>query len=234
MGADQNIDWQGALASTLEWWRDAGVDTLVDDAPRDWLARNPTPAPAIAPPAPAPIEAPLPDTLDAFVAWRLSSEAPEGARGPAIPPEGQQGAAIAVVIDCPGDTALLGEDEARLFERMLAAIGLTREAVYLASLTTVRPIGGRIPPEQLGQLGDLLRHHLSLAAPRRVLVMGQAASRALLATDDARPPRNLHAVNLNDVTIEVVPSLSLGVLLKKPALKAEAWKDLQLLMGGLR
>ena len=37
MGADQNIDWRQAAASTLEWWRDAGVDVLVGDEPFDWL-----------------------------------------------------------------------------------------------------------------------------------------------------------------------------------------------------
>ncbi|MDJ0277090.1 uracil-DNA glycosylase, partial [Sphingomonas sp. 2R-10] len=42
MGADQHIQWHDAAASALEWWQDAGVDTLVEDELRDWFA---TPAP---------------------------------------------------------------------------------------------------------------------------------------------------------------------------------------------
>ena len=37
MGADQNIDWIAAAASALDWWRDAGVDVVVDDAIVNWL-----------------------------------------------------------------------------------------------------------------------------------------------------------------------------------------------------
>ena len=51
MGADQYHRWDELAASALEWWADAGVDVLVNDDARDWLAR---PAPvAVASPAPA-------------------------------------------------------------------------------------------------------------------------------------------------------------------------------------
>jgi len=45
VGADQHIDWMSDVMSALDWWREAGVDTLVEDAPRDWLTA-PMPAPA--------------------------------------------------------------------------------------------------------------------------------------------------------------------------------------------
>ena len=58
MGADQQIDWSAAAASALDWWHDAGVDTLVEDVPRDWFAAPVrVPDPAIAAPAPVPPEA---------------------------------------------------------------------------------------------------------------------------------------------------------------------------------
>ena len=53
MGADQNHDWAKIAASALDWWREAGVDTLVEDAPFDWLA----PLEAVAPVALAPLTA---------------------------------------------------------------------------------------------------------------------------------------------------------------------------------
>src|SRR3546814_18137400 len=80
MGADQNIDWRSAAASTLDWWHEAGVETLVDDTPRAWLreprAAEARPADQIAATAPAQPTA-LPDPIDAFEAWRIGPGAPE-------------------------------------------------------------------------------------------------------------------------------------------------------------
>ncbi len=50
--------------STLDWWAEAGVDMLVEEAPRDWLARTPGAAPTPVVPAeparPAPPADPTP------------------------------------------------------------------------------------------------------------------------------------------------------------------------------
>ena len=130
MGAEGNTDWREAVASALEWWRDAGVETLHEDEARDWLARA-APAPETAPAvASSPVET-LPQTLEAFVAWRLGEAAPEaGWMTPRIGPSGPADASLVVLVDAPGrddsDTLLSGP-AGRLFDRMLAAIGLTRD-----------------------------------------------------------------------------------------------------------
>ena len=230
MGADQHSDWAVGAVSVLDWWRDAGVDVLVDDVPRDWLARTPTPAPvAVAAPQPSAV---LPDTLAAFAAWRVGPDAPEGAGG--VFAEGDPAADLMVVGDCPDDDAVIGDTAGRLFDRMLAAIGLDRDRVYLTALTTKRPLGGRIAPEAMPRLAELLRHHVAIAAPKRLLLLGQAPSRALIGTDVASSPRNLHAINLESGTVDAVASLHPRFLIEKPVMKAQAWRDLQLLMGGRR
>lgn len=233
MGADQQFDWAANARSVLDWWRDAGVDVLVDDAPRDWLATAPPPAPLADVTAPPVVAAPaLPDTLDAFLAWRRGEDAPEGARPDAVLAEGEPAAATAIVVDFADADGLVGGAAGILFDRMLAAIGLSRESVYLVALTTARPLGDRIAPELLPHLGQLVRQHLALAAPQRVLLLGQAVSRAIGGTDRGGDQGNLHRVNLNGSEILAVSSLHPRFLLKQPAMKAEAWKDLQLLMGG--
>ncbi|MFD1788696.1 uracil-DNA glycosylase family protein [Sphingomonas floccifaciens] len=235
MGADQHLDWAASARSVLDWWREAGVDVLVDDAPRDWLAAPPPPAPAIdATAAPVVAAAALPDNLDAFLAWRVGDDAPEGAQPGAVLAEGDPAAAIAIVVDFADEHGLIGGVAGALFDRMLAAIGLSRESVYLVALTTARPLNDRLAPDMLPRLGQLTRHHLSLATPQRVLLLGQAASRAVVGTDGRSGPGILQPVNLNTVEIPAVSSLHPRFLLKQPAMKAEAWKDLQLLMGGPR
>src|SRR4051812_10324876 len=62
-------------ASVLQWWSEAGVDTLVEEAPRDWLRPKAT-APVVEA-APAAAEAPAgewPGQLDLFHAWLSSSD----------------------------------------------------------------------------------------------------------------------------------------------------------------
>ncbi len=235
MGADQHFDWAANARSVLDWWRDAGVDVLVGDEPRDWLAKAPSPPrPADATAAPVVAAPALPDTLEAFLAWRVGDDAPEGARPGAVMAEGDPASATAVVVDFGGEDGLVGGQAGALFDRMLAAIGLSRESIYLIGLTTARPLGDRLPPEMLPRLGPLARHHLSLVAPDRLLLLGQAVSRAIGGTDGGVGQGNLQPVNLNGSEIFVVSSLHPRFLLKQPAMKAEAWKDLQLLMGGSR
>lgn len=251
MGADQNLDWRSAAASALEWWHDAGVDTLADESPRDWCAAAaPLPQPerpaAVAAPARV-ATAPLPTSIAQFAAWRVGADRPE-ANWPGVPvaPTGDPAAPIMVLADMPerpehdGDAdsgVLLGGVAGRLFDRMLAAIGRTRGDVYLASLCAVRPVAGRVAPECEARLGEVARHHVALAAPRRLLLLGNAPSRALIGADVARVRGGLQAINLESgtirITVEAVASFHPRLLLERPADKGRAWKDLQMLVAGL-
>ncbi len=240
MGADQNIDLRASIASALEWWHDAGVDCEIDDAPRDWLARA-----AIAEKKPslladAPVVAPrLPGTLAEFAAWRLGPDAPEaGWPGRALSSQGDAVSGLMIVVDMPDredETAgeLLSGAAGRLFDRMLAAIGRDRQSVYLTALAVKRPPAARITDDVAQSLEALLRHHVSLAAPKRLLALGNAASRAITGMDVADARGGLRGVNYEGGTVEVVASFHPRFLLERPAAKADAWRDLQLLIEGL-
>lgn len=240
MGADQHHNWQDVTASALDWWRDAGVDTIVDEVPFAWRktgAPPPPPTQSVSQrqaPEPA-IRAPLPAILTDFIAWRAGPEAPEAAWGKTpIIAEGDPASELMIVIDCPDSEGLIDGAAGTLFERMLAAIGRDRSDVYLAPLATARPIAGRIPPEDLPRLAELLRHHVKLAAPKRLLIVGSAVSRALIGMDAGPGRGSLHAINLDGVIVDGVTSFTPRFLLERPSAKAEAWKDLLLLTGGLR
>lgn len=238
MGADLHIDWSREAASALEWWRDAGVDVLVDEAPRDWLAATPDPAPADSTQATTPAApAALPTEIPAFLAWRTGPDAPEAEwRTPPIAPAGATDSPLMVLVDCPereDREALLTGPAGRLFDRMLAAIGHSRADIHLAAVATVRPLAGRMPRAIEQRLGEIARHHVALAAPKRLLVLGNAASRAALSTELAEARGGLRALNhTNGKTTGVVATYHPRFLLERPAAKAEAWRDLQLLIGG--
>lgn len=239
MGADQHLDWRAEAASALEWWQDAGVDVLVEDAPFPWLDA-PTPTPPIAPGVPAATTPPdsLPDTLEAFVAWRTGDGAPERDwGGAAFPTRGPADAAIMVLVDCPerGDReALLEGAVGALFDRMLAAIGQTRDSVLLTSVCARRPPIGRVPRDVEARLGEIARHHAGLVAPKRLLAMGDAATRAILATNATEARGRYHALHhRNGMVTQVVATHHPRLLIERPAAKAEAWRDLLLVSGEL-
>ena len=118
-------DW---AASALKWWEDAGVDTLVDETPRNWLAGEKKAASA-APHPPArsasgPLHQPggpspggsfgsglipqgergfdLPDSLEAFQSWLLEGEIPLATpRVPRIGPAGDPASGLMIFVDMP-------------------------------------------------------------------------------------------------------------------------------------
>lgn len=246
MGADQNLAWHALAASALDWWHDAGVDTLVDDLPRDWLAPLPLPTPIMAPnpaatpaiTALAPASAEMPHILAEFLNWRTGAAVPEAAwSGVSFAATGPENADLMVLVDCPerddGETLLSGP-AGRLFDRMLAAIVLTRDQIHLASVCAKRPTAGRVQREVETQLAAIAQHHVRLIAPKRLLVLGNAASRAILSTDVREAAGNLRTLNHKGGTVtEVIASYHPRFLLEKPACKAEAWRDLRMVIGGL-
>lgn len=264
MGGAETLIGQDAAASLMRWWRDAGVDVLVEDAPRNWLAAShPLPAGESdgrvatrergrVPDCPAPGRATpdhrlsggeqveLPDTLPALLDWlRDSPDAPEAGWGRTRTlPAGDPHAGLMILTDMPepGDAeagVLMAGELGALFDKMLAAIGRDRASVWLAPLASVRPVGGRVPAEAAKRLAEIGRRHIGLVAPKRLLIMGDLPNRALIGPDWQTRRGALHSINLGAVDVEAVATFHPRLLLERPAYKAQAWKDLQLLMKGL-
>ncbi|QIG80344.1 uracil-DNA glycosylase family protein [Stakelama tenebrarum] len=237
MGAEPTESWQAVAASVLEWWHEAGVDTLMQDNARDWLARLAEPA-AVATmshaEAAAPLSAPtetLPETLDAFIAWRMGESAPEASWiGSRFVPEGNSDAPLMVVTDMPESDGLMGGAPGRLFDRMLTAIGRTRADIYLTSLAWAPPVARQLPADFETRLADLTRHHIGLVAPKQLLLVGRTTERLLFATDAEDAEDGLGYVNHFRGKIEAVACLHPRHLLDHPGRKALAWKNLQMLL----
>ncbi|UZK69938.1 uracil-DNA glycosylase [Sphingomonas sp. S1-29] len=239
MGADQHNDWQAATASALEWWADAGVDVLVEDQVRDWFAAPvraaPLPAVAAAEPAAVAVEAEFPETLEAFLAWRVGEGAPEAKwNAPIVEGEGDPTADLMVMLDHPAGDRLLLDAEARLLDRMLAAIGRSRGDVYLTTLCLAAPLAQSIPADDQPALVARAQHLAALAGTKTVLLLSQSASRAFLGTDRANARGCFHDIKHWQAKFSAISSVHPRFLLSSPAHKREAWKDLQLLLGGKR
>jgi DNA polymerase len=147
-------------------------------------------------------------------------------------PAGDPQSDLMILIDAPDAGELMGGELGALFDKMLAAIGRDRGSIWLAPFATVRPVG-RVPQRDFKRLADIARHHIGLVAPKRLLIMGDAPSRALLGTEVVSARGQTHSLNLDGVTVEAVATHHPRLLNDRQTAKAQAWKDLQLLMKGL-
>jgi DNA polymerase len=231
-------------ASVLRWWLDAGVDVAVAEEPRDWLkAKPPLPAPDVKSRAAAPLvhEDELPGQLDMFHAYLQSSDALPfaAAAAPRVCPAGDPASGLMIMIDMPSAEdcsagTLLSGDVGRLFDRMLAAIGRDRSTVYFAALSCLRSADGRLAGPQERQCALLARHHIGLAAPRALLLFGDATAKSLLGLPVTRARGRWHEVATHSGPVRTIATLSPRQLLTHPAQKAHAWADLQMLIEGLK
>ena len=218
-------------ASALDWWQEAGVDTIVAEDAHDWLGARPKAAPAEAAPPPAA----LPDSLETFHAWLAASpDLPFAApSAPRVLPAGDPEAELMVLVDMPSaEGGLIGGEAGALFDRMLVAIGRSRETIYLASLSPIRTPSGRLDDRSLARLAELARHHVGLAAPRTLLLFGDACGKALVGAPVAGARGRWHELATPSGPIRTLVTINPEKLTTRE-LKKLAWADLQLLMEEL-
>ena len=225
-------------ASTLKWWADAGVDTIVGETPRDWLAPA-APAPQrVAEPA-APPPAPLPDSLDAFQAWLGEGDIPLATPGASrVGPAGDPASGLMVLVDMPSaeDVAagsLLSGEPGALFDRMMQAIGQTRETLYLAALSPVRTATGTFDAAAAARLAEIGRRHVGLVRPKALLLFGEACAKALIGAPIAQARGKWHELETPAGKISTLVTIRPEKLVSQPGLKKLAWEDLQMLREGL-
>jgi DNA polymerase len=244
-----------AAASVLQWWKDAGVDVMIDESPRDWLRPKPAAepaglmlaearAPALAPAAPAPIveaEPALPDQLPLFRAWLAESDRVPLASpsAPRVCPSGDPASGLMILTDMPtgedcASGTLVSGEAGRLFDRMLAAIGRNRESIYLAALSCLRSPDGRLSTGVAKNCAELARHHVGLAQPKVLLLLGDAVSKAMLGLSMAQARGRWHEIPVYGGTVRAIVTLPPDYLLKQPAAKAHAWGDLQMLIDEVK
>lgn len=227
------------VASLMNWWREAGVDTVVDEVPTPWLARNSAPVPV--PHADVkPVAEALPGTREAFARWWMeSADIPGG--GPAnrrVAPMGGADSGIMVLIDLPepGDVEagkLIAGEVGALFDNMLSAIKFDRSQILMSALAPSRIPSGRIAREDEKRLGEIALHHIGLVAPKRLWIVGEAASRAILGMELQSARGRKHILNHSGGTVEAVASLHPRLLVNNAQRKKLAWADMQLLIEGL-
>jgi len=239
--------------SLLAFWRDAGVDACFEDAPVDRTHVVPPPAVKAMARATASV-VPIAATGDALAeARRLAAGADtlealasavadfEGCslRGmgakQAVFSRGDPTAPVMVIGEGPGAE----EDErgepfvgkaGKLLDRMLAEAGLAGQ-VFITNTVFWRPPGNRTPsPQEQAVCAPFVERAFALLRPKAVLLLGAAAAKSVLATDEGimrmRGQWKEWRLAEGNVSAPVMPTFHPAFLLRTPLAKRAAWADL--------
>lgn len=151
--------------------------------------------------------------------------------------DGVPHAPVMVIGEAPGaDEDRLGKPfvgrSGQLLDRMLAAIGLSRESnVYITNILFWRPPGNRKPTEaEIAVCLPFVWRHIALGAPKVVLLSGGTATSAMLGRAEGitklRGKWFDLAVPGQDRPISALTTYHPSFLLRTPVRKNETWRDL--------
>ena len=237
---------QRELSGILAWWREAGVDCSFTDSAEGWLeipeepAEKTPPAPKVEAPRPTtPLQRALdgaekpaiggareswPDELDAFRHfWLCEPSLAEGALSMRVPPRGEIGAHLMILVPQPedgDDERLLAGPLGALVASFVRAAGLAEAEIYCASvLPRTLPLPDWADLAQRG-LAELTRHHIALAKPQRVLVFGRGLM-PVFTRDQTAPP----ALDLPGGSVPLMIAPRLDRLARMPGHRKHFWNQ---------
>jgi len=123
----------------------------------------------------------------------------------------------------------------QLLDRMIAYIGLTRGGTgrggaYISNMLFWRPPGNRNPtPAEIAACLPFVYRHIELAGPKVLVFVGGTSAKTMLETTTGimRLRGRWHDFTLpNGITLPAMPTFHPAYLLRSPAGKREAWRDL--------
>lgn len=125
----------------------------------------------------------------------------------------------------------------QLLDRMLTAIGLDRTSVYIINTLPWRPPGNRTPtPAEHAVCMPFVERHVELVDPEILVLLGGVAAKQMLGTDTGimRLRGKWASVKLSGRDVPALPTLHPAYLLRQPAQKQLAWRDLLSLKARLQ
>ena len=127
----------------------------------------------------------------------------------------------------------LGE-KGELFNKILKAIKLDREKVYITDIVKCYPTehdGTRRTPtkSEINECIKILHTQINIIKPKIIVPLGNTASRALLNTDKEITQTRGQIYKYKDIESgpKIIPTFHPAFLLRKPQAKKLAWEDMQ-------
>lgn len=113
-----------------------------------------------------------------------------------------------------------------LLTKIIGAIGLTREEVYIANIVKCRPPGNRDPrPDEVVACRGFLEQQIALVAPKVIVALGRVAAQTLLGNDFSLGRMRNQWYQLHGVDLRV--TYHPAALLRNSGYKRPTWEDMQ-------
>ena len=149
----------------------------------------------------------------------------------AVISDGSPDARLMFVGEAPGrDEDLQGKPfvgaAGQLLTKMIQAMGLTRDEVYICNVLKDRPPANRTPePEEVEACLPFLQAQIAIVRPSVICVLGAVAAKALLGPHVAITKIRGHLTEYEGIPL--VPTFHPAYLLRNPDAKKFAWADLK-------
>ncbi|MBI5579330.1 MAG: uracil-DNA glycosylase [Deltaproteobacteria bacterium] len=117
----------------------------------------------------------------------------------------------------------------QLLTRIIAAINLRREDVYITNVVKCRPPENRLPePDEIATCSPFLRRQIAAIRPVLICLLGGCAAQSLLNTTESISRLRGRFFELQGC--RVLPTYHPAYLLRNPEKKRAVWEDVQMLM----
>ena len=120
----------------------------------------------------------------------------------------------------------------QLLDKMLNAINLSRESVYITNVVNFRPPENRKPTEEeIKRYLPFLKKHIKLISPKIVLLLGSTAMNAILKNNDviSKIRGKWFEQEIDNFKFKVIVSFHPAYLLRQPEQKKFSWIDLKMI-----
>ncbi len=119
-----------------------------------------------------------------------------------------------------------------LLDKMIEAMGWTRDSIYIANIVMCRPPSNRNPqPDEIAACMPFLQAKIAAIAPRVIVTLGRPSTNTLLGVD--APISTLRGRFHDRHGTKVMPTFHPAYLLREPDRKRDTWSDLKLVIAEL-
>lgn len=120
----------------------------------------------------------------------------------------------------------------KLLTKIIEAMGLKREDVYIANILKCRPPNNRMPlPTEIMECEDNVKRQVGLIKPKVICTLGKFASQTLLRSQTPISALRGHFQEYNGT--KVMPTFHPAYLLRNPNDKKLVWQDMKKIMKEL-
>jgi len=121
-------------------------------------------------------------------------------------------------------------DAGNLLNKMLSAININRESVYITNVVNYRPPNNRKPaPVEINRYSAYLREHILIINPKILIIMGSTAMEALIGNNIkiSKERGKWKEIIIKNKTFKSIITFHPAYLLRQPDQKKFSWSDLK-------